>query len=106
METRQEQAKKARDNIIQEILNQATIYKAGDTEPVGGLLLETKVEDAAKACLDRLFPQFHLADSPAADWKKVLERAKKYGDALETVGHKGDPTSHPVCKAVIAYVGS
>ena len=105
METRQEQAKKTRDNIINDILNDTAIYKAGDTEPVGGLMMEPKVEDAAKACLDRLYPQFHLADFP--DWHKVIDHAKKGDDdALAAVGHKGDPTNHAVCKAVIDYVGS
>ena len=28
------------------------------------------------------------------------------GDALAAVGHKGDPEAHPVCKAVLNYVGS
>ncbi len=104
METRQEQARRTRDNIINEILNDTAVYIAGG-DAVNGLILENKVQDAAKACLDRLYPQFHLADSP--DWHKVFERAKKGdGDALAAVGHKGDPTSHAVCKAVIDYVGS
>ena len=104
METRQEQARRTRDNLINEILNDTAIYLAGGDQ-VNGLILETKVQDAAKSCLDRLYTQFHLADSP--DWHKVIERAKKGdGDALAAVGHKGDPTGHPVCKAVIDYVGS
>ena len=42
-----------------------------------------------------------------ADWHKVIDRAKKGdGDALAAVGHKGDPESHPVCKAILDYVGS
>jgi hypothetical protein len=96
METRQEQALRTRENIINEILNETSIYLAGGDQ-VNGLILEAKVQDAAKSCLDRLYPEFHLADSP--DWHKVIERAKKGdGDALTAVGHKGDPTSHAVCK--------
>ena len=54
---------------------------------------------------DRLYPQFHLADSP--EWHKVIERARKGdGDAMAAVGHKGDPETHPVCKAILDYVGS
>ena len=69
------------------------------------MLLNDKVQDAATSCLDRLFPQFHQADSP--DWHKVIERAKKGdGDALAAVGHKGDPDTHPVCKAILDFVGS
>jgi hypothetical protein len=104
METRQEQALRTRDTIISDILNDTAVYLAGG-DPVNGMLLETKVQDAARLCLDRLFPQFHQADSP--DWHKVIDRSKKGdGDALDAVAHKGDPQNHPVCKAVIDYVGS
>jgi len=104
METRQEQAKRTRDDLINDILNDTAIYIAGG-DTVQGMLLETKVHDAAQACLDRLFPQFHLADSP--EWQKVIDRAKKGdGDALSAVGHKGDPDAHPVCSAVLGFVGS
>jgi hypothetical protein len=104
IETRRDQAQRARDAVINDILNDTAIYVAGG-DLVNGILLETKVQDAAKSCLDRLFPQFHLADSP--DWHKVIERSKKGdGDALAAVGHKGDPENHAVCKAVIDFVGS
>ncbi len=104
METRQEQAQQARDRLITEILNDAAVYVAGGDQ-MGGTLLEQKVKDAATACLDRLYPQFHLADSP--DWHKVIERSRKGdGDALGVLGHKGDPESHAVCKALKDYVGS
>ncbi len=104
METRQEQARRTRDDLINDILNETTVYIAGG-DAVQGMLLETKVQDAAKACLDRLFPQFHLADSP--EWHKVIERAKKGdGDALSAVGHKSDPDAQPVCSAILGFVGS
>ena len=104
METRRDQAQRDRDRLVTEILNDTSVYVAGGDQ-MGGTLLGQKVEDAARACLDRLYPQFHLADSP--DWHKVIERSKKGdGDALAVVGHKGDPEAHPVCKAVMDYVGS
>jgi hypothetical protein len=104
METRQEQAQRNRDNLINDLLNETSVYVAGG-DAVAGMLLETKVQDAARACLDRLYPQFHLADSP--DWHKVIERSRRGdGDALAAVGHRGDPEAHPVCKAVLSYVGS
>ena len=105
METRLELARKSRDNLIEDLLNSTQVYVAGDAEQVGGMLLETKVHEAARACLDRLYPKFHEADHP--DWHKVIERARKGdGDALEVVGHKGDPDQHPVCAAVLSFVGS
>jgi hypothetical protein len=104
METRQEQSEKSRDTLITDILNEMQVYLAGG-DSVGGTLLNQKIQDAATLCLDRLYPQFHQADS--ADWHKVIERAKKGdGDALTAVGHKGDPENHPVCKAILDYVGS
>jgi hypothetical protein len=105
METRQEQAQQKRDGIIHDILNNAAIYIAGGGDPVGGSLLTEKVEETALACLDRLYPQFYIADSP--HWHKVIERSRKGdGDALAAVGHNGDPEAHPVCSAILNYVGS
>lgn len=104
METRQTQSQQSRDGLIADILNDTTIYLAGG-DTIGGTLLDQKVQDAAKSCLDRLYPLFHQADS--ADWHKVIERAKKGdGDALSAVGHKGDAENHAVCKAILDFVGS
>lgn len=104
METRQEQSEKTRDTLIADILNEMQVYLAGG-DAVGGSLLNQKIQDAATLCLDRLYPLFHQADS--ADWHKVIERARKGdGDALTAVGHKGDPEAHPVCNAVLEFVGS
>jgi hypothetical protein len=105
METRLEQARKSRDDLIEDLLNATQVYVAGDADPVGGMLLETKVHEAARSCLDRLYPRFHESDHP--DWHRVIDRSRKGdGDALEAVGHKGDPDKHPVCSAVLGYVGS
>ena len=104
METRQEQSEKMRDTLITDILNEMQVYLAGG-DGVGGSLLNQKIQDAATLCLNRLYPLFHQADS--ADWHKVIDRAKKGdGDALTAVGHKGDPETHPVCKAILEFVGS
>jgi hypothetical protein len=104
METRQEQSQRTRDGLITDILNEMQVYLAGG-DRIDGALLNQKIQDGAKLCLDRLYPLFHLADS--ADWHKVIDRAKKGdGDALTAVGHKGDPENHAVCKAILDYVGS
>ncbi len=104
METRLEQARRNRDNLIADALNETAVYVAGG-DSVSGALLEQKVQEAARACLDRLYPLFHQVDSP--DWPKVLQRAQKGdGDALSAVGHKAGPETHPVCKAIMDFVGS
>ena len=70
------------------------------------MLLETKVQDAAKACLNRLYKEFPKADHP--DWHKVIERARKGdGDALAIDGfghaqcvfelHSGDKARAETC---------
>jgi hypothetical protein len=105
METMLEQAERNRDQLLEDLLNETTIWIAGGGDPVPGILLENKVQDAAKACIDRLYHRFHEADSP--DWHKVIERSKKGdGDALEAIGHKGDPDTHPVSAAILGFVGS
>ena len=104
METHQEQSQRTRDTLITDILNEMQVYLAGG-DSIGGTLLNQKIQDGATLCLDRLYPLFHQADS--ADWHKVIDRAKKTDpDALTAVGHKGDPENHPVCKAILDYVGS
>jgi len=105
METQLAGSEKTRNDLIEEALNSTQIYIAGEVDPVGGMLLETKVHDAAKGCLDRLYKEFHKADH--ADWHKVIERSRKGdGDAMEAVGHKDDADKHPVCAGVLAHVGS
>jgi hypothetical protein len=105
METRLAQAEKNRCNLIEELLNSTQVYIAGDADPVGGMLLETKIHEAARACPDRLYPKFHEADNP--EWHRVIDRARKGdGDALEVVGHKGAPDTHSVCAAILSFVGS
>ena len=104
METMLEQAQRNRDRLLEEILNETAVWIAGG-DPVPGILLENKVQDAAMACLDRMYDRFHEADS--SDWHKVIERSKKGdGNALEAVGHKGDPETHLVCAAILAFIGS
>ena len=104
METRRDLAERDRNKIVTDILHETAIFLAGGGA-VSGLSLEAKVHDAAAACLDRLYDKFHQADSP--DWHKVIERARKGdGDPLIAVGHKADPENHPVCSAILTFIGS
>ena len=48
METRLEQARRTRDNLIEDCSTTRQVYLAGGDEPSAGMLLETKVQDAAK----------------------------------------------------------
>jgi hypothetical protein len=104
MSTRMAGAENARNQIILEVINQAKVYQGGGHECLG-LTMAAKVEDAAKASLDRLFPNFRSADDNR--WAQVINRAKN-GDeaALSAVNWTDAPEKHPVCAAVLAEVGS
>ncbi|MFO7913579.1 MAG: hypothetical protein R6V15_15605, partial [Desulfotignum sp.] len=53
--------------------------------------------------LQRLYPQFAMADHPG--WAKVYEKARTGApDALKAVGDDGDPSKNPVCKAILGYI--
>ena len=52
-----------------------------------------------------MFPRFSQADNP--NWGKVITKARDGApDALTAVGHHGEPTSHPVCKEVLAAISA
>lgn len=104
MKTRMDTAEAARDQIIQDVINQAKVFQGGGNECLG-LTLAAKVEDAASASLARLFPNFKDADD--SRWHTVINRAKN-GDeaALSAVDWTDSPEKHPVCSAVLSEVGS
>lgn len=103
MATRMATAEAARDQIIADIINQAKVFQGGGNECLG-LVLASKVEDAARASLARLFPNFKDADNL---WESVINRAKN-GDeaAFSAIGWTDSPEKHPVCAAVLSEVGS
>jgi hypothetical protein len=106
MQTREEQARQTLQRLLDEILDSTIVHVAGG-DLVEGSTLAEKVQEAANSCLVRLFPSFHQADKPAKDWEKVGKQAREgHGDAMTAVGHAGPPEDHPVCKAVLSYVGS
>ena len=103
MATRMGTAKAARNQIIQDVVNQAKVFQGGGSECLG-LVLAAKVEDAAGASLARLFPNFKDADDNR--WNSVINRAKEGdGESLEAVGWKESAEKHPVCAAVLSEVG-
>ncbi len=104
MATRMGTAEATRDQIIQDVINQAKVFQGGGNECMG-LMLAAKVEDAATASLARLFPNFKDADDNR--WGSVINRAKN-GDeaAMSAVDWTDSPEKHPVCAAVLNEVGS
>jgi hypothetical protein len=104
MATRVARAETARNQIIQDVIDRAKVFQGGGGERYE-LNLVAKVETAAQASLDRLFPNFKDADDNR--WSSVINRAKN-GDeaALSAVDWTDPPEKHPVCAAVLSEVGS
>ncbi|NLG84492.1 MAG: BREX system P-loop protein BrxC [Firmicutes bacterium] len=102
MESRLRLAQQQCKAILEEIFSSARVILAGGIEKMGVNLTE-KVQEAAKDALQRLYPRFADADHPG--WNKVIEHARAgAADALEIVGHEGNPEDHRVCKEILAFV--
>ena len=104
MATRMATAQASRNQILGDVIDRAKVFKGGGSERFE-LTLVAKVEAAATASLDRLFPSFKDADDNR--WASVINRAKN-GDeaALTAVDWKDSPEKHPVAAAVLSEVGS
>ncbi|MFW5753010.1 MAG: BREX system P-loop protein BrxC, partial [Planctomycetota bacterium] len=104
MATRMATAEGTRNQIVQDVINQAKVFQGGGNECLG-IVLGAKVEEAAKASLARMFPNFKDADDNR--WSSVINRAKN-GDeaAMSAVDWTDSPEKHPVCAAVLSEVGS
>jgi hypothetical protein len=88
--------------LFQEVASRARVFQGGGAEVTTSNLRDT-VDTAANRSLIRLFPKFAAGDNP--NWGKVITRARDGApDALVAVGHHGEPTTHPVCKEVLAAV--
>ena len=105
IETRKSVAEGKLKGIVTEIVNGTRVFMAGGNE-IAGMFMRDRVEEAARERAHAaLHPQFDVADDPR--WEKVVERAKKGdGNALDALGFKGDPDKHPVCAAILAFVGA
>jgi len=102
MQTREADRQRRLTELLDEVFGATRVFQGGGQE-VNGTSLAEAVKKAAENSLVRLFPQFDVADHTG--WSKVITRAKGGSeDALEAVGHKGDPDKQPVTSAVLKYV--
>jgi len=102
METTKQTAEGKIRDLLQEAFSGARIFQGGGNEILGTDLQSMTLEAATNA-LQRLYPQFHIADQ--AGWKKALEKAQAGApDALKAVGDDGEAAKNPVCKAILGYI--
>jgi len=104
METTKQTAEGKIKELLGEAFSGGRVFQGGGNEIVGNALQDMVLE-AAKNALQRLYPQFHLADH--SGWDKVYTRAKQGSpDALKAVGDEGEPAKNPVCKAILAFIAA
>lgn len=103
METTQQTAEGKIIELLDESFSGARVFQSGGNE-IAGNDSKVMVLAAAENALQRLYPQFHIADH--IGWEKVYARAKQGSpDALKAVGDDGEPARNPVCRAILDFIG-
>lgn len=104
MKTRVATDEERLQNLFQDVVAYARVFQGGGSEVTTSTLRDA-VETAANRSLVRLFPKFAAGDN--ANWGKVITKARGGApDALEAVGHHGEPTTNAVCKEVLAAISA
>ena len=104
METRRAEAENGLRALVADVVGGARVLQGGGNERLESTL-SGKVKEAAGASLARLFPEFGDADD--SRWPNAIERARRGAEhPLEVLDHRGRTEDHPVCAAVLAFVGS
>ncbi len=102
METTRQVADGRIKELLQDVFSGARVFQGGGNEILGNSLQDMVLEAAGNA-LQRLYPQFQMADH--SGWDKVYAKAKQGApDALTAVGNDGEPSKHSVCKAILGYL--
>ncbi len=102
METTRQTAEGKIRELLGDAFSGARVFQGGGSEILGNSLQEMILEAAGNS-LQRLYPQFAVADHTG--WPKVYEKAQKGApDALKAVGDEGDPAQNAVCKATLAFI--
>ena len=102
METTRQASEVRINELLEEAYSGSRIFQGGGSE-ITGKDLKSMVLEAAENALQRLYPQFHVADHPG--WAKVYEMAQKGApDALKAVEDHGEPADNPVCKIILSRI--
>ncbi len=103
IESRVSSARQTLAALVEDILAGARVWLAGGHE-IAGVSVVKAVAEAADAAAGRLFPEFPAADHEK--WDTVVKQARKgAGNALEAIGHREDVERHPVCAAILGFLG-
>ena len=104
METRLTEAENNLRVLVADVVSGARVIQGGGNERLESSLPD-KVREAAAASLVRLFHKFNDADDHR--WPKVIERARAGAEhPLAVLDYSGRTEEHPVCAAVLAFVGA
>ena len=104
METRRTEAENGLRALVADVAGDARVLQGGGNERLEATL-PARVKEAAGASLARLFHEFNDADDPR--WSNAIERARRGAEhPLEVLDHHGKTEDHPVCAAVLSFVGS
>ena len=104
METRRTEAENGLRALVADVAGGARVLQGGGNERLEATL-PAKVQEAAGASLARLFHEFNDADD--SRWSNAIERARRGAEhPLEVLEHHGRTEDHPVCTAVLSFVGS
>lgn len=102
METTRKIAEAKIRELLDESFSGARVFQGGGNEILGNTLQDAILE-ATENALQRLYPQFGLADH--VGWEKVYAKTKQGSpDALKAVGDDGEPAKNPVCKAILSFI--
>ena len=104
METRLTEAENNLRAVVADVVGRARVIQGGGNERPESSLSD-KVREAADASLVRLFHKFNDADHDR--WSKVIERARAGAEhPFEVLDYSGKTEEHPVCAAVLAFIGA
>ena len=104
METRLTEAGNNLRALVADVASGSRVIQGGGNERLESSLSD-KVRAAADASLVRLFHKFNDADDHR--WPNVIERARAGADhPLEVLNYSGKTEEHPMCAAVLAFVGA
>ena len=105
MESRQRNAEKEIDTLLNTLFAGVRVFQAGGQEVTQGNDLAERLNAAVKSSVIRLYREFDVADQKG--WDKVLDEARKgNAEAMRAIGHLQEPKSHAVCQKVMGFLGA